>query len=452
MTTLDAKSITDLSTRFSGTLLRPDEPGYDDARKIHNGMIDRKPALIARCLGTADIVDAVNFARTRGLEIAVRGGGHNVAGRAVCDGGLMLDLSLMKGIHVDPVHRTARAQGGANWREFNRETQLHGLATTGGVISTTGISGLTLGGGIGWLMAKYGLAIDNLLSAEVVTASGDASYASEHENPDLFWALRGGGGNFGVVSWFEYRLHPVGTVTSGLIAYPFERAREVLTLFREMTSALPDDSAIFGGLLHAPDGTRLAVIMACHCGTPAEGDVALKPVKQLGTPLIDTIGATTYEAANTMLDGGFPKGALNYWKSSLIAEPSDEAIETLISRFAACPSPMSGIVLEHIHGAATRVAVDATAFPHRREGYQLLVVSQWLEPLDSARNIAWARESYDAMRPYFVSGRYVNYLGEDEGDDAVKAAYGANYERLRTLKAKYDPTNLFHLNQNIQPA
>ena len=451
MTALDEKAIADLSARFSGVLLRPGEFGYDDARKIHNGMIDRRPALIARCLGSADVADAVNFARAHGIELAVRGGGHNVAGRAVCDGGLMLDLSLMKGIHVDPVRRTARAQGGVTWREFNRETQLHGLATTGGVISTTGIAGLTLGGGLGWLMAKYGLATDNLLSAEVITASGEVVRTSADENANLFWALRGGGGNFGVVSWFEYRLHAVGQVTSGLVAYPFERARDVLRFFREITSALPDELTIFGGLLHAPDGTRLAVIMVCHCGPVGDAEVAVQSIKRFGTPVMDTIGATTYEAANTMLDAGFPRGALNYWKSSLIAELSDQAIETLISRFAACPSPMSALVLEHIHGAATRVGINETAFPHRRGGYQLLVVSQWLEPADNARNIAWARESYDAMQPYFTRGRYVNYLGEDEGEDAVEAAYGPNIQRLRTLKAKYDPMNLFHLNQNIRP-
>jgi FAD/FMN-containing dehydrogenase len=452
MTSLDQASIADLSARFSGVLLCPGDSGYEDARRIHNGMIDRRPALIARCVGAADIADAVKFSRTRGLELAVRGGGHNVAGRAVCDGGLMLDLSLMKGTHVDPVRRIARAQGGVTWREFNRETQLHGLATTGGVISTTGIAGLTLGGGLGWLMAKYGLATDNLISAEVVTASGDIVRTSVDENADLFWALRGGGGNFGVVSWFEYRLHAVGQVTSGLIAYPFDRARDVLKFVREITSALPDELTIFGGLLHAPDGTRLAVIMVCHCGPVGEAEAALRPIKQFGTPVMDTVGATTYEATNTMLDAGFPRGALNYWKSSLIAEPSDQAIDTLIAQFAACPSPMSALVLEHIHGAATRVDTTETAFPHRRKGYQLLVVSQWLELADNARNIAWARESYDAMRPYFAPGRYVNYLGEDEGEDAVKAAYGPNYERLRALKAKYDPTNLFHLNQNILPA
>jgi FAD/FMN-containing dehydrogenase len=451
MTSIDQASITDLSARFSGVLLRPDQPGYDEVRRVHNGMIDRRPALIAGCVGNADIVDAVNFARTQGLELAVRGGGHNVAGRAVCEGGLMLDLSLMKGIHVDPVRRTARAQGGVTWREFNRETHAHGLATTGGVISTTGIAGLTLGGGLGWLMAKYGLAMDNLLSAEVVTASGDIVRASSDENADLFWGLKGGGGNFGAVSWLEYRLHPLGTVTSGLIAHPFDRARDVLKFFREITSGLSDDLTIFGGLLHAPDGAQIAVIILCHCGALAEAEAALEPIKKFGTPILDSISPTSYEETNRMLDAGFPRGALNYWKSNFLSELSDHAIDTLVSQFAACPSPMSGLLLEHIHGAATRVGVSETAFPHRHEGYNFLVVSEWLDPADNAQNIAWARESYDAMRPSFAAGRYVNYLGDDDGEDAVAAAYGPNYQRLRALKAKYDPANLFHLNQNIEP-
>ena len=451
MATLDQASIVDLSARFSGVLLRPGESGYDNVRQVHNGMIDRRPALIAGCVGNADIVDAVNFARTHGLELAVRGGGHNVAGRAVCDDGLMLDMSLMKGIQVDPVRRTARAQGGVTWREFNRETQAHGLATTGGVISTTGIAGLTLGGGLGWLMAKHGLAMDNLLSAEVVTAAGDIVRASKEENADLLWGLQGGGGNFGAVSWLEYRLHPVGTVTSGLIAHPFDRARDVLKFFREITLGLPDDLTIFGALLHAPDGAKIAVIITCHCGPLAEAEAALEPIKKFGTPILDSIGPTSYEETNRMLDAGFPRGALNYWKSNFMGELSDQAIDTLISQFAACPSPMSGLVLEHIHGAATRVGVGETAFPHRREGYNFLVVSEWLDAADNAANIAWARESYDLMRPSFAPGRYVNYLGDDDGEDAVAAAYGPNYQRLRMLKAKYDPANLFHLNQNIRP-
>jgi FAD/FMN-containing dehydrogenase len=452
MTSLNPASIVDLSARFLGVLLRPDQSGYDEVRRVHNGMIDRRPALIAGCLGNADIVDAVNFARTHGLELAVRGGGHNVAGRAVCDDGLMLDMSLMKGIHVDPIRRTARAQGGVTWREFNRETQAHGLATTGGVISSTGIAGLTLGGGLGWLMAKHGLAMDNLVSAEIVTASGDILRTSKDENADLFWGLQGGGGNFGAVSWLEYRLHPVGTVTSGLIAHPFDRARDVLKFFRDITSAvLPDDLTIFGALLHAPDAAQIAVIIVCHCGPLTEAEAALQPIKKFGTPILDSIGPTSYEETNKMLDAGFPRGALNYWKSNFMSELSDQAIDTLISQFAACPSPMSGLLLEHIHGAATRIGVSETAFPHRREGYNFLVVSEWLDPAENGRNIAWARESYDVMRPSFTPGRYVNYLGDDDGEDAVAAAYGPNYQRLRTLKAKYDPTNLFHLNQNIRP-
>lgn len=448
---LDSAAIADLGNRFSGVLLRSGDAGYEDARRLHNGMIDRRPGLIARCLGTADIVDALNFARTHGLEIAVRGGGHNVAGKAVCDGGLMLDLSLMKGIHVDPARRTVRAQGGVTWREFNRETQVHRLAATGGTISTTGIAGLTLGGGLGWLMGKHGLAIDNLLSAEVVTASGEVVLASEKENGDLFWGLRGGGGNFGVASSLEYRLHPVGPVTSGLVAHPFERARDVLRFFREVASSLPDELTLFGGLLHAPDGsgTRLAVVIACHCG--ASGEAALRPIKAFGQPAMDTIGPASYEKTNMMLDEGFPRGALNYWKSSFLAELSDAAIEILIARFSTCPSPMSGLLLEHMHGAATRIGVSETAFPHRREGYNLLIVSEWLDPGDTDRNVAWARETYDAMQPYFARGRYMNYLGADEGDEPIQAAYGPNYERLRALKAKYDPANLFHLNQNIRP-
>ena len=449
MVSSDQASIAELAARFSGMLVGPEDSRYDELRRVHNGMIDRRPALIGRCLGSADIADAVNFARTRGLELAVRGGGHNVAGRAVCDGGLMLDMSLMKAIRVDPIRRTALAQGGVTWREFNRETQARGLATTGGVISTTGIAGLTLGGGLGWLMAKYGLATDNLIAAEVVTAAGEIVRASKDENADLFWALQGGGGNFGAVSWFEYRLHPVRAVTSGMIAFPFENARDVLKFFRDISSGLPDELTIFGGLLHAPDGARIAALIVCDCGS---SEAALQSIKKFGRPIMDTIGPTSYEATNMMLDAGFPRGALNYWKSNFMAELSDQSIDTLVSQFTLCPSPLSALVLEHIHGAATRVAVDETAFPHRHEGYNCLIVSQWLTAAENTANIGWARETYELLRPGFAAGRYVNYLGDDDsGQDAVAAAYGPNYQRLQTLKAKYDPANLFHLNQNIRP-
>ncbi|MGI8926521.1 MAG: FAD-binding oxidoreductase [Tepidiformaceae bacterium] len=453
-TTVDRARIEDLASDFSGQFLLAGEAGYDEARQLHNGMIDRHPAVIARCLGTSDVVRAVRFATANALEIAVRGGGHNVAGNACCDDGMMIDLSLMKGIHVDPVARTCRAQGGATWAEFNRETQLHGLACTGGEVSSTGIAGLTLGGGFGWLMGKHGLAIDNLIGAEIVTADGEVLNVSADEHPDLFWGIRGGGGNFGVAASLEYRLHPVGQVLSGLVAHPITKAGDVLRFFREFTASLPDDATAFAGLLHAPDGSgvQLAAIIVCHSGSMAEAEATLRPLREFGPPMIDAIAPNTYSATNAMLDAGFPKGALSYWKSSFLEDLDDAAIDTIAEQFSACPSPMSGLVLEHVHGAVTRVGVTETAFPHRSTGYNLLVVSEWLDPAQSAVNIAWARAAFDAMRPFQASGRYVNYLGEGEGEDSVAAAYGANYERLRAVKRKYDPDNVFHMNQNIRPA
>lgn len=447
-------SLAELKAGFGGDVLRPGDAGYDEARKVHNGLIDRRPSVIARCRGTADISTAVKFGRSTGLEIAVRGGGHNVAGRAVVDGGLMIDLALMKGIHVDAKARTVRAQGGVNWGEFNRETQLHGLATTGGAISTTGIAGLTLGGGLGWLMGKYGMTADNLVSAEVVTADGDVLTASASENSDLFWALRGGGGNFGVVSSFEYRLHPVGPmITGGLIAHPFEKAAEVLRFYRGLTASLPDEMVVFAGLVHAPDGsgTKLAAMLAAHCGSLAEGEAAMKPVKAFGKPVMDALGPIPYSAMNSMLDAGNPKGALNYWKANFVPELSDGAIDTVIKAFAACTSPMSGILFEHFHGAACRVPVGDTAFPHRSPGYNMLCLGQWMEPGETARHTGWVRETYSTMKPFMAAGRYVNYLNEDELGEGAAAAYGPNHARLREIKRKYDPGNVFHLNQNISP-
>jgi FAD/FMN-containing dehydrogenase len=454
MTSSLANAVTELASRFSGQLLQPADAGYDEARKVHNGLIDKRPALIARCRGVADVVDAVDLARTLNLEVAVRGGGHNVAGRATVDAGLMVDLAPMKGIHVDPHTRTARVQGGVTWAELNRETQLHGLAVTGGVVSSTGIAGLTLGGGLGWLMGKYGLALDNLRSVELVTAEGRVLRASKDEQADLFWALRGGGGNFGVAASFEYQLHPVGpTITGGLVAHPFERARDVLRFFRDFTASLPDEMTVFGGLLHAPDGSgaKLAAMVTCHCGPLAAGEAATRPLKQFGPPVMDAIGPMPYAQLNGMLDGGFPKGALNYWKSSFLARLSDDAIDTLIDCFARCPTPMGALLLEHFHGAATRVGVSDTAFPHRADGHNLLVLSEWIEPAKTEACIAWARKTYAAMEGFMAPGRYVNYLGDDETGDPVAAAYGPNYRRLQELKAKYDPGNFFHVNQNIRP-
>jgi FAD/FMN-containing dehydrogenase len=361
----------------------------------------------------------------------------------------------MKGIVVDPKARTARAQGGVIWRELNRETQLHGLATTGGVVSTTGIGGLTLGGGLGWLMSKHGLALDNLLSAEIVTAEGKVLTASAEENPDLFWAVRGGGGNFGIAASLEYRLHPVGPViTGGLIAYPFDQARDVLRFFRETTQSLPDDMMAVAGLIHAPDGsgTKLAAMVVAHFGPRAEAEAAVKPIQQFGKPAVNEIGPIAYTQLNTMLDGAYPRGALNYWKSSFLSGLSDEAIERLIDCFARCPTPMGQLLLEHFHGAVSRVPVKATAFPHRTEGHNLVILSEWMDPATTLACIEWARETYGTMGRFLGSGRYVNYLGDDEPGDPAAAAYGPNYAPLQAIKRKYDPENFFHMNQNIRPA
>ena len=445
----------DLARRFSGQLLRPGDDEYDEARRVHNGLVDKRPALIARCRGTADIVDAVNLAHALHLDVAIRGGGHNVGGRATIDDGLMIDLSSMKGIHVDPATRTARAQGGVTWAEYNRETQAHGLASTGGVVSSTGIAGLTLGGGFGWLAGRHGLAVDNLLSVQLVTADGRILTASEREHPDLFWGLRGGGGNFGVAAAFDYRLHAVGpTITGGLVAHPFRRAREVLRFYRDVTAAAPDELTAEAALLHTPGGSnaKIAAIAACHCGTLEHGEAAVGPIKAFGPPVMDTLGPTPYCRINSMQDAAYPRGAFNYWKASFLATLSDEAVDTMIDGFARCPSPMSQLLLEHWHGAAVRLDPGDTAFPHRTAAYNFVVLGQWLDPADGERCMAWVRETFAAMRPFMASGRYVNYLGDEEGGDPVAAAYGSNYARLQQLKAKYDPDNFFHMNQNIRLA
>ena len=383
---------------FAGRVLTPDDADYDGARKIYNALIGKRPSLIAQCQGIADIVAAVATARDEGLELSVRGGGHAVSGRALTEGGLTIDLSRMKGIHVDPQNNTVRAQPGVNWKELNRETQVYGLAVTGGVISTTGISGLTLGGGLGWIMARDGLALDNLLSADVVTADGRVLRASEDENADLFWALRGGGGNFGVVASFEYRVRPVGpTVYGGLVAHPFSAAREVLQFYRELTSAASDDLTAYSALLHAPDGvTKLAGIVVCHVGPIDEAERELAPLLAFVLPALSQVGPIPYTAVNSMLDAAYPYGSLNYWKSSFMDELTDAAIDVFIDRFGKTKGPMTAFLLEHVHGAATRVPESATAFPHRTVGINVLIPSVWLDPGDTDENIRWTRESYEA--------------------------------------------------------
>ena len=441
---------------FAGTLLQPSDDGYEETRRIHNGLIDKRPRLIAGCRGVQDVVDALAFAREQSLEISVRGGGHNVAGRSVTDGGLMIDLSAMKGIFVDPAGRTVRAQAGVTWGEFNRETQLHGLATTGGIVSTTGVAGLTLGGGLGYLMGAHGLAVDNLISAEIVTADGRVLAASEREHEDLFWGIRGGGGNFGVVTSFEFRLHPVGPlVYGGLIAYPFPAARDVLRFYRDFSADVADELTVYAALEYAPDGSgdKLAGIIACHIGPQEQAVRDLAPLMDFGEPAMVEVGPIPYTIMNSVLDEAYPKGALTYLKSSFLSELSDDAIDAMIETFASCPPSMTAMALEHVHGAATRVPVTATAFPHRDPAYSLLISGEWMDPTATDDIVAWTRTAYETLRSYGAGGRYVGYLDDDdEGPDPIREAYGPVYDRLVEVKNKYDSENTFHLNHNIIPS
>jgi FAD/FMN-containing dehydrogenase len=450
---IEEQHLETLRASFSGTVLSPQDDGYDDTRRIHNGLIDKHPALIARCPNTADVVDAVNFGRQEGLEISVRGGGHNVAGRAVTDGGLMIDLSAMKGIHVDPKRGTVRAQAGVTWNELNRATAAFGLATTGGEVSTTGIAGLTLGGGRGWLMGKYGMAMDNLLSAEVVLASGEVVTASEDSEPDLFWALRGGGGNFGVVTWFEYRVHPVSTVLGGPVLHPLATGAETLRSYRDLSADIPDELTTLFVFLHAPDGSGAKVCGPglCHVGDDAgRAEADARPFREFGTPIADQVERMPYPVLNTLLDAVFPSGTLNYWKGAELAELSDAAVDVMVSAFESSPTEMCALSVEQSHGAVTRVPATATAFPHREPGYSFLVLSQWTDPDETDACISWARDTFEALRPHMAAGVYVNYLSADE-DDRVRQAYGPNYDRLAEIKRRYDPDNLFRLNMNINP-
>jgi FAD/FMN-containing dehydrogenase len=447
-------TVAELSKNFSGRLLLPEDPEWDTARRVHNGLVDKRPALVAQCLGAADIAAAVRFAREQSLEIAVRGGGHNVSGRATVDGGLMIDLSALKYVHVDRKPRTARVGGGTLWGHFNRETQAHGLATTGGVVSTTGVAGLTLGGGLGWLTPKFGMALDNLQSVEIVLADGKIARAAADENADLFWAVRGGGGNFGVVSSFEFRLHELGPmVTGGLVAWPAEHARDALRLFRDLAEHASDDVMLVAALMTAPDGaTKIAAIGAGYFGPSAVAERVVKPIKAFGRPIADTLGPVSYEELNTRVDAAFPRGARNYWKSQFCEGLTDAAIDTMVECHKKCPSPMAMVMIEHFHGASTRIKPQKTAYALRARGFNALVLSQWNAAGGDAAGIAWARETFAALQPFVGSSAYVNYFDQDDtGAAALAAAYGPNLQRLQSLKAKYDPENLFHLNVNIPP-
>jgi len=448
-------AISEALPNFLGAVLKPSHPDYDNVRRVHNGLIDKRPSLIARCCGVADIVDAVGYAREHALEISVRGGGHNVGGRAVTDGGLMIDLSLMKSVHVDAGRRIAIVEGGALWKDVNRETQLHGLAVTGGVVGTTGVAGLTLGGGLGWLMSKFGLALDNLRAVDLVLADGSVVRASEDNHPDLFWAVRGGGGNFGVAASFEFNLHPLGPMTmGGLAAFPPPEVGQVLRAWRGMMVNASDDFTSVAALLSAPDGSgaKIAGIAACHCGPHKDAEETINRIKSFGTVIMDAMGPIPYTALNGMLDASYPRGAYNYWKSAFLPELSDAAIETLVVAHAACPSQTSHILLENIHGAVTRVPLEATAFTLRSAGFNTLILGQWMDPAAANATTAWVRDTAAKLQPFVGPRRYVNYVTpEDDVNVGALASYGPNLERLRRAKKWYDPTNLFHLNVNILP-
>lgn len=449
---LEASEIEGFAATFQGSLLRAQDSGFDDARAVWNAMIDRKPALIARCKDAVDVANAVRFARTRDLLISVRGGGHNVAGNAVCDGGLMIDLSLMREIRIDPDRRTAQVTAGALWDAVDRETQVFGLATTGGTVSHTGVAGLTLGGGLGWLMGRHGLTCDNLISAEVVTAEGDRLTANAAEHPELFWALRGGGGNFGVVTSFLFQVHEVGpTILGGLMIYPILQAREVLRFYREYARSTPDDLTAFAVLLSTPEGHPAVAIAVGWFGPHPEGEKQLEPLRRFGAPVADMVGPMPYRQLQSIFDAAAPHGIYRYWKSGYVTELADDLIEVIVERAATKPSPLTAVLLFHMHGAASRVPAGETAFASRRDQWDLDILSQWTDPGEGDRHVSWTRDFWKQVEP-FSQGVYVNHLDADDRESRVRAAYGANYGRLAEIKKRYDPDNFFRLNNNIQPA
>ena len=457
---LDTSTLETFRDQLRGEVFQPGDDGYDEARTVWNAMIDREPSVIARCTGAADVITAVDFARDSDLLLSVKGGGHNVAGTAVCDDGLMIDLSPMDSVRIDPDRQTARVGGGALWGDVDHETQAFGLATTGGIVSTTGVAGLTLGGGLGYLARKYGLAHDNLRSADIVTADGELVHASEDEHPELFWGLRGGGGNFGVVTSFEFDLHEVGPeVLAGPIIYRYEHAAEVLGFYRDFMVEAPDEIqcyAVFSkgspelGLPEPLHGETILILLPCYVGSIEAGKEALEPLREFGDPITDTVQSMLYTALQQMLDERWGSGHRNYWKSRDYRELTDDAIDTMVEH---CDSaaPFFSVFVEWMEGTIGRADADATAYPHRDMTLDISVLQLWSDPERDDEYIGWAREFHEAMGPYAAEGVYVNYLDKDD-IDRVPEAYGERYERLRELKAEWDPRNLFRMNQNIKPA
>ncbi len=435
---------------FRGQLFEPQDAGYNDARKIWNASIDKRPRLIARCSGVADVVDAVNFGRENSQLTAVRGGGHNVGGRALCDDGLVIDLSGMRSVHVNPANSTVRVQGGATLGDLDRETHIFGLAVPCGIVSKTGIGGLTLGGGVGWLLRKYGMSIDNLLSCQVVTAGGQVLTASHSENEDLFWALRGGGGNFGIVTSFEFQAHPVRTVLGGLLLHPRDAAVDVIRFFRDFIETAPDELTAYVALLHGPDGTPLVGVIPCYCGEIAEGERVLQPLRAFGAPVLDAIQPMPFPAMQSLLGPSFPDGNHNYWKSTLQRSLPDDAIAAIVQHGNQMTSPLSAVVLEYYAGAAARVPKDATAYPHRDLPWDILYIAQWSDPAQTTAQRDWARAGEEVLRPFSANAHLLSAL-DVESEEVIHTAFGPNLPRLSAVKEKYDPTNFFRVNQTIRP-
>ena len=447
---IDTSDRNALKSLVRGTIHLPGGDGYDQARQVWNGMIDRRPAAIVCAAGVADVMATVRFAGERGLPVAIRCGGHNVAGSAVGDGSIVIDLARLKSVRVDPAERRARAGGGLLWCEYDHETQAFGLASPGGAISTTGIAGLTLGGGYGYLSRRYGMACDNLLSADVVTASGELVTASAGSHPDLFWALRGGGGNFGVVTEFEFQLHPVREPLGGMIAFPFEMSKTVLQRYRDLTLEASDDFALMAAILPAPDGGTIVGVVLSDIGTEGEGERAVRSLRELGSVLADTVARMPYCAMQRQVDVSYPKGHRHYWKSAFLKGLTDDVIDLVIEAVSTSPSPLNTIMFETYGGAVARVANDATAFGHRDAMFNLGILAISHDPAIDAEQTAWARDGWQKILPYSTGGAYVNYLSE--GEDVHSAYSDARFQRLAAIKAQYDPANLFRFNQNIPPA
>ena len=444
-------NIQSLRAGFLGELFEPKDAGYNEARRIWNASVNKRPGLIARCSGIADAIAAVNFGRENNLLTAIRGGGHNVGGRGLCDDGLVIDLSRMRSVLVDTATQRVRVQGGATLGDLDRETHVFGLAVPTGIVPKTGIGGLTLGGGVGWLVRKYGMTIDNLLSVEVVSDDGRVLTASLSENDDLFWALRGGGGNFGVVASFEFQARPVDTVLGGFLLYPREAAFDVIRHYRDYLQSAPDELTAYAALLHGPDGTPLVGIISCYCGSIADGERVLQPLRTFGTPVMDGIQSFPFPAMQSLLAGAFPDGNQNYWKSTLQRELSDDAIRLIVDHGKRMSSPLSFVVLENYGGAATRVSKDATAYPHRDLPWDVLFIAQWTKEEETATHRDWARSGEEMLRPFSANAHLLSAL-DVETDEVVNTAFGQNLQRLAAIKKKFDPDNFFRVNQNIKPA